>query len=282
MRLRLVDTSDTGGGRGPGALGVPGALNMGLDEAVLRGVARSIGSAAGDEDKGREYCSPPTVRFYRWSPACVTIGYFENIEQNVDVEAARRAGVDVVRRVTAGGSVFHKYELTYSVILPLECELAPLDILESYRRICSGLTAGLGVLGVDAQFAPVNDIEACGRKISGNAQTRKRGVLLQHGTILLDLDLELMFSLLKVPDEKLRRKLIEKAGDRVTSLRAVLGREVQFGEAADAMRSGFERAFAAYGVELENGNLTEDELAEAHQLAAERYGTREWNYRPRP
>lgn len=282
MKLRLIDSPEAGGGSGSDARGVPGALNMGIDEAVLRGVARSIGSAAGAEDAGRDYSSLPSLRFYRWSPPCVTVGYFENIEQTVDLDAARRAGVDVVRRVTAGGSVFHNYELTYSIILPLGCGLAPLDIVESYRRICSGLTAGIGELGVEAHFVPVNDIEAGGKKISGNAQTRKRGVLLQHGTILLDLDLELMFSLLRVSDEKLRRKLVEKAGDRVTSLRVLLGRTVDFAEAARAMRAGFVRAFAGYGVELEDGGLSADELAEARELAASRYSTREWNFKPRP
>lgn len=267
-----MDSVAAGGGEGPG---VRGALNMGIDEAILSGLS------AGQSAQGEGYVSPPTLRFYRWSPPCVTIGYFEDIEREVDLEAARAAGVDVLRRATAGGSVFHKEELTYSIVLPLGSALAPLDILESYSRICSGLVAGLARLGVEARFAPVNDIEAGGKKVSGNAQTRKRGVLLQHGTVLLGLDLELMFSLLKVSDEKLRRKLLAKAQDRITCVGSLLGREVGFREAAGAMAGGFAEAFAAWGVELEAGELSGAELAAAERLAAERYSSREWNFKTR-
>jgi lipoate---protein ligase len=264
MKLRLIDSSPAGGGA---SAGLRGALNMGIDESVAKGLA--------------EGSSGPTLRFYRWSPPCVSIGYFEDIEGNVDLEAAKKAGVDVLRRVTAGGSVFHNAELTYSIVLPLGTPLAPLDILESYSRICSGLVAGLARLGVDARFAPVNDIEAGGKKLSGNAQTRKRGILLQHGTILLGLDLPLMFSLLRVPDEKLRRKLIAKAEDRINCLEYLLGREVSFGETAAAMKAGFAEAFGAYGVEIEEGGLSQEELTAAEALAAEKYSSRAWNFKNR-
>jgi lipoate-protein ligase A len=262
MRLRLIDSEASGGGSGPG---LRGALNMGIDESVATGLA--------------EGSSPPTLRFYHWAPPCVSVGYFEDIGETVDLEAAGRAGVDVLRRVTAGGSVFHNAELTYSIVLPLGSALAPLEILESYSRICSGLVAGLSRLGVEAAFAPVNDIEAGGKKVSGNAQTRKRGVLLQHGTVLLGLDLPLMFSLLKVPDKKLRRKLIAKAEDRITCLDSLLGREVGFREAAAAMREGFASAFAAYGVELEEGELSAGERSAAEALAAEKYASEAWKLR---
>jgi len=259
MRLRLIGAAYGDGLRG--------ALNMGIDESVATGLA--------------EGSSPPTLRFYRWSPPCVSIGYFEDIERSVDLEAAEKAGVDVLRRVTAGGSVFHNAELTYSIVLPLGSPLAPLDILESYSRVCSGLVAGLVRLGVDASFAPVNDIEAGGKKLSGNAQTRKRGILLQHGTVLLGLDLPLMFSLLKVPDEKLRRKLIAKAEDRITCLDSLLGREVGFEETASAMKAGFAEAFRTFGVEIEEGSLSEGELSAAEALAREKYSSRAWNFKNR-
>jgi len=262
MRLRLVDSAASGGGSGPG---LRGALNMGIDEALVLGLA--------------EGSSPPTLRFYRWAPPCVSVGYFEHIEKEVDLDAAKEAGVDVLRRATAGGSVFHNAELTYSIVLPLGSPLAPLDVLESYSRICSGLVAGLSRLGVEAAFAPVNDIEAGGRKVSGNAQTRKRGVLLQHGTVLLGLDLPLMFSILRVSDEKLRRKLIARAEDRITCLGSLLGREVPFGEAAAAMREGFAAAFAAYGVELEEGELSAGERSAAAALAEGKYSSQAWNFR---
>ena len=254
MKLRLIDSS--------GERGISGALNMGIDEAILGSVSRLE--------------AEPTLRFYTWSPPCITVGYFQSLEDEVDLEVCRRSGVDAVRRLTGGGAVFHDAELTYSIILPLGHELAPDDILESYRRICSGLVAGLCHLGVTASFESINDIAVGGKKISGNAQTRRVSCLLQHGTILLDSDPEKMFSLLKVPAEKLKGKLIEDVKSRVTSLAFLLGRKVSAAEASAAIRQG---CCEAWGAELAEGELSPAESAAASSLAAERFSSPAWNAR---
>lgn len=236
-----------------------GAFNMGLDEAVLGSVA-----------EGRQ---PPTLRFYGWNPPTVSLGYFQGLDDEVDREACRAAGVDVVRRITGGGAVFHDDELTYSVVIPERHPLARADIMESYRFLCSGLVDGLARLGLRAEFAPLNDILVDGRKVSGNAQTRRRGCILQHGTVLLGVDPERMFGLLKVPSEKLKGKLIQDIKDRVRGLDQLLGRLVGFDEAADALAAGFA---AALGVELSLAEPTADELAEAERHAEERYANEAW------
>lgn len=263
MRLRFLDT-------GSGS----GALNMGLDEALLESVAA-----------GR---SPPVLRLYRWEPAAVTLGYFQSAQAEVDVAAARRMGVDVLRRVTGGGAVFHAAEITYSIVAPEGHPLAPSDILESYRRICAGLVAGLKLLGVSAAFSPINDIVAAGKKVSGNAQTRKHGCLLQHGTLLLDVDVDRMFSFLLVPNEKLKGKLIEDVKARVMGLRALCGREIGYAEAAAVLKAGFAAAWielskedgaAPHGVVFEDSAPTAEELERAAILAAEKYGRDSWTFR---
>ena len=236
------------------------AWNMGLDEAVLRHVS--------------EGASPATLRFYGWKPRAVSIGYFQSLEEEVDVGECKGRGVDVVRRITGGGAVYHDKELTYSYIAP--ADTVPDDILESYRLICGGLIEGFRLLGVEAEFAPLNDIVAGGRKISGNAQTRRMNCVLQHGTILLDVDVKEMFALLKVPSEKMRDKLIAGAAERVTSLKHVLNREVPFNKAAGAFKSGFALAL---GLELEDGGAGEGELELAGELAEGKYSTLEWNGR---
>ena len=258
MKLRLIDAG------APASLSgaLPGAMNMGIDEALLGSVSRGE--------------SPPSLRLYAWSPPCVTVGYFQSLEDEVDLEACRAAGIDAVRRLTGGGAVFHDAEITYSLVVPLGHELAPDDILESYRGICAGLVAALAHLGVAASFEPINDIAAGGRKLSGNAQTRRSGCLLQHGTVLLDLDPERMFSLLKVPAEKQKGRLIEDVKARVTSLKSILGREVGYAEAALALRRGFAEA---WGAVLEEGELSSAEMADAGRLAAERFSRPEWNGR---
>jgi lipoate-protein ligase A len=205
----------------------PASYNMGLDLAILEGVARGE--------------VPPTLRLYGWNPPAVSIGYFQGLEEEVDLRACEARGVELVRRVSGGGAVFHNTELTYSITMPEDHPLAGKNIQESYRGLCAGIVEGLGILGVAARFAPVNDIIAGDRKISGNAQTRRTGCVLQHGTVLLDLDVDLMFELLRVPLEKTKGRIIADVKSRVTSLRA-LGAAVSFNEAAAALAEGFRRA----------------------------------------
>lgn len=234
--------------------------NMALDEALLEGVSSGA--------------SLPVLRFFGWKPPAVSLGYFQGLEEEVDLEACRCRGVDVVRRISGGGAVFHHAEITYSLIMPLKDPRAGSSVSDSYRVLCAGVTAGLGRLGVGAVFAPINDILAGGRKISGNAQTRRKGCLLQHGTVLLDLDPELMFSLLKVPQEKLKGKLIEDIRQRVTSLQELLGRPVSYEEGSAALAEGFREALSLdYAGDA--GPSPEEE-ARALFLAETKFASLEW------
>lgn len=244
-----------------------GAMNMAIDEAVLTHIA--------------EGKSPPTLRFYGWSPPCVSIGYFQSLNEEVDMEACKKHNIDYVRRITGGGAVFHEHEITYSIHIPLNLNVLPLGILESYGKICEGILNGLKHLGLQAKFVPLNDIIIIDpqtnlpKKISGNAQTRKSGIILQHGTILLKVDVDKMFELLKVPSEKLKGKLIEDVKQRVCGLSDVLRREVGFEEALTALEKGFVAKFTE--VQFAAGELSTDEKELAEKLTKEKYGGREWN-----
>jgi lipoate-protein ligase A len=234
------------------------AMQMALDEAILTARSRSL--------------VPNTLRFFTWKPPAITIGYFQSIDKEVDRPKARKMGIDVVRRYTGGGAVLHDNELTYSIAMSEKD--VPADIIASYDKICAAIINGLQSLGISAQFSPVNDILVNGKKISGNAQTRRQGVMLQHGTILCDVDVRKMFSLLKVPDEKLKDKMIKAAEERVTSLKQELGKNVCPDELQEAIAKGFEKAFDAKFVK---GNLSDEEKAEAARLCKEKYSTPEWN-----
>ncbi|MFH0861966.1 MAG: biotin/lipoate A/B protein ligase family protein [Candidatus Altiarchaeota archaeon] len=233
-------------------------FNMGLDEAILEHVSDSR--------------SPATLRFYGWAPRAVSIGYFQSMREEVDVDACFKDGVDVVRRITGGGAVYHDRELTYSYIAKEDA--VPDDILESYRLICGGLIRGFNGLGLKAEFAPLNDILSGGRKISGNAQTRRMGCVMQHGTILLDVDVDRMFRYLKVPSEKMRDKAVKDVKERVTSLKHLTGKEVPCGKAAEAFKKGFAEALK---LRLKPASPTPSELAQAQSLAECKYFTLEWN-----
>ena len=223
--------------------------NMAMDRAVL--VENSNGNV------------PPTVRFYTWKPSAISIGYFQSLQDEVDLEKCNMIGVDCVRRITGGGAVFHENELTYSIVIPESHSQIPKNILDSYGRICGAIIKGLKQLDIESQYYPINDIITDGKKISGNAQTRKLKTVLQHGTVLLDVDVEKMFTILKVPDEKIKDKLISDVRKRVTSVKNILGKDVSFIDSAEAMKIGFEKEF---NVELVKGKLTKKERSEEHTV----------------
>ena len=190
--------------------------------------------------------------------------------------ACTEHGVDYVRRITGGGAVFHDAELTYSIVIPETHPSMPTNILDSYGRICNALIRGLKNVGITSTYAPINDIIVQGKKISGNAQTRKLNTVLQHGTILLDVDVDTMFSLLKVPNEKIKDKLIADVKQRVTSVKHVMGKEIDFERVATAMKAGFEHEFE---IDLIEGNLTKEEKALTKQFEEECFAVKMWNHR---
>jgi lipoate-protein ligase A len=226
--------------------------NMALDEAIVVARSRTL--------------VPNTLRFFRWEPSAVSIGYFQGMEEEVDTFACNARGIDYVRRRTGGGAVYHDKdgELTYSLIISEGHRLISKDFQETYEKLCSGLVRGLSLLGVQAEFKPINDIIVEGKKISGNAQTRGMNVVHQHGTILLKIDPLLLFTILK------------GVKGLPTSINQLLNKEVSFGELKEALIKGFEESFM---IRLISGTLTKFEEQTAAKLKAEKYATQEWNFK---
>ncbi len=233
------------------------AMNMALDEACMEAV--------------RDGLVAPTLRIYRWNPSAITIGNFQCIADEVDSAAVSADGIAVVRRQTGGGAVFHdtEGEVTYSIIAPEQ--LFSKNIAESYREICACILRALAALGIAAEFRPINDLVVEGRKISGNAQTRRGGVLLQHGTILFTVDPAVMFRYLTPDKSKLADKpFIKSVQAAVTSV--CEQREITREELEKALTNAFHSAFP--GVQ---GHWTEAELMRAAALLRTKYASDAWN-----
>jgi lipoate-protein ligase A len=227
--------------------------NMAIDEAIAEAVA------AGD--------APPTIRLYGWEPAAVSIGYFQALHDEVDLTACRNDDVDVVRRRTGGGAVYHDREVTYSIVGPEA--LFPGDIATAYETICADVIDRLGRLDIDASFAPINDIVVDGKKISGNAQTRRDGVVLQHGTILQAVDAEEMFTYLRPDIQKVADKHVQSVRSRVTAVEAAGGPDDVL-ETCAAIRAGL-----TADRDTSEGSLTVGERDRAATLT-ERYASEDW------
>jgi len=248
-----------------------GAANMALDEAIL--LARIQGIA------------PPTLRFFSWNPPTVSLGYGQLLDARINVDACREQGVGVVRRPTGGSAIYHdtlEREVTYSVVARSADFEGAGDLLESYRWIGEGLTAGLRRLGVPAEMVPVKpsdpavmpafcfartgsrEVEVDGKKLVGSAQRRQGGAFLQHGSILLGADVGRV------------RLLFPGEGDPLagmTTLEAVLGRRPAFQEVGEALTEGFREA---HGLALAPGHFTPEEVALMERLVREKYATEIW------
>lgn len=258
-----------------------GAMNMAIDEAVM------VHCANGD--------SPPTLRFYRWEPATLTLGYFQKADRDVDFEGCARLGIDVVRRLTGGRAVLHDQELTYSVILAREGSPLPESVSKSYRILSQGLLVGFDLLDIPVTFSkpPARgaklgssaacfdalssyELEAQGKKIVGSAQARRFGAILQHGSILNDLSVDRLFATMKDSDFQRLARARESFLQKATSIRHVTGSTRPWEQLVDAFREGFRQGLC---VDFEETDLSPSEWAMARQLEQEKYSTDDWNLR---
>jgi len=241
--------------------------NMAIDEAILEARIRNI--------------APNTVRFYCWKPSAVSLGKFNDIQNEVQIENCKKYGVDVVRRITGGGTVYHDAdsEITYSLVANKR-DLNTEDITAIYSKIYAGIAEALRILGINADFNE-GDAKTCpnltvnGKKISGSAQSHKKGVVLQHGTLLVDVDLEKMFTFLHVPWAETCMEVVNVAKHKITSIKRESGKDVSIKEAEQALIQGFQKAFK---IKLENGELTLYERELAEKLCKGKYSIKEWNF----
>ena len=249
-----------------------GATNMALDEAILQARLQEI--------------APPTLRFFSWDPPSVSLGYGQRLD-GVNVEACRRLGVGLVRRPTGGSAIYHdtlEREVTYSVVARAGDFDGSGDLLETYRWIGQGLTAGLRRLGVPAEMVSVKpsdpsampafcfartgsyEVEAAGKKLVGSAQRRQGGAFLQHGSVLLGADVARL------------RLLFPQEGDPLsgmTTLEKMLGRRPAFDEVVEVLAAGLRET---HSLDLAPDGLTRDEEALMERFIREKYDTDAWTH----
>lgn len=255
-----------------------GYWNMAVDEAMMLAHARGF--------------APPTLRFFRWQPPCVSLGYFQSAD-DVDWEECARRGYHVVRRPTGGRAILHDNELTYSVVIADKEVAGGSSILASYSSLSQGLIWGLKALGIEAQLedrktqgrreGPAEGSSASGancfaaaarcdlvageKKIVGSAQVRREGVILQHGSVPLRLDAEAWQAVLPGTPN---------LGAVATAVNQEASKDVEYSDLAQALRHGFE---ATFGVKLQSAELTVWERMKAQELVEIKYETPEWTKR---
>ena len=260
------------------------AWNMAADEAMLQMYA------AGK--------IPPTLRFYSWQPRAVSLGYFQQARREVDFEECEKRGIRVVRRLSGGRTVLHDREVTYSLVVKESESYVPEGVTASYLFFSRGIAAGLTKLGFEPNLhsprstagissavpfrsaacfdAPSHfELTVGGRKNVGSAQTRRDGVILQHGSILLDFDPKSLVDIFAITAEEERRKLLEELSRRAAGLNAEAGKQFAFMEVATAVASGIS---AQCGLHLERSRRDLPELELVRELE-QKYRSKEWTLR---
>ena len=233
-----------------------GAWNMAVDEALLTSASES---------------GQVTLRFYRWKEATLSLGYFQSHAQRMMHPASARC--PLVRRATGGGAIVHHHELTYSFVAPLSDRLSA-DAEGLYCSFHETLIDTLGIFGVDAYLCqPVTSLPRdqepflcfqrrakgdvlCGAfKITGSAQRRHGGAVLQHGSVLL----------MQSPQAPELPGVAELAGRVLTTVE---------------LATAWTPALASrLGVQFERGALTPAESGMAATVEREKFASAGWNER---
>lgn len=239
---------------------LPAAMQVALDQVLTEEVAA-----------GRR---KPTLRFWEWNESAAIIGSFQSVRNEVDVDAAARYGVQVLRRISGGGAMFMEAGsvVTYSLYLPGEL-VAGMSFAESYAFLDAWVLEALHEVGINARYEPLNDIASPQGKIGGAAQKRLgSGAVLHHATLSYDIDADRMLEVLRIGREKMSDKGHQSAKKRVSPLKS------QTGMPRDEIIDVFARTFMSLhgGVA---GSLTDAELARAHELVETKFTNPEWVYR---
>ena len=258
--------------------------NMAMDEALLNFVSR------GEID--------PVIRFYTWNPATLSIGYFQRLQKEIDIDKVKEKGYGLVRRQTGGRGVLHDKELTYSVIVPESHPNMPSTVTEAYKIISHGLLEGFKNLGFETYFAIPRSKEerdklkqprssVCfdapswyelvveGRKIAGSAQTRQKGVILQHGSILQDIDIDDLFDMFKFKNERLKAKMKENFVQKAVAINDISNQHITLNEMENAFEAGFKKGL---NIDFKPLELTKKQLEEVQELE-DKYRSEAWMYR---
>ncbi len=238
---------------------IEGRLNIAIGQAIIE--AHQAGAV------------PDTLRFLRFPPTAL-VGRHQALAQEIDLDYCRENDIGVVRRITGGGAIFLDpgqlgWELAFG-----RSTLGITSLADLAREICEAVADGISRLGVEAGYRPRNDIEVGGRKISGTGGFFDGDTLFYQGTVLVDMNPQLMVSALRVPKAKLEKRNLDSAEQRVVTLRELLGDDTPgLPQIQDALVAAFSERF---GLQMAPAELSASEYEQAQHLWHEEIGQDEF------
>lgn len=250
------------------------AVNMALDESLLNW-----------HSEGK---IPPTLRFYGWNEPSLSVGRFQNVDKMIDFQGLKRHKCQFVKRLTGGSGVLHDDELTYSLVISEQRSHIPKSIRKAYYYLSKGILEGYKNLGIQASYTTPSDEKrdqqsaVCfekpafyelvykDKKLSGNAQTRKKGVLLQHGSIPITINEKMLFDLFRFPSEKIKERKRKNFANKAVTIAQITQKQHTFEEIKTAFYNGFQTGLK---IALQPLELSPDQWKEVYELADAKYKT---------
>lgn len=230
--FRVIDTGE-----------LTAAENMALDSIIL--------------ELREENLVPDTIRFLSFKPHSALVGQFQSAEKEIRASFCRQNGIDINRRVTGGGALYWDTKDVGWEIFALRNGMFKVRNIESFYKIfCCAVSDGINGFGIKSSFRPRNDIEVDGRKISGSGGTSINEAFMFQGTLLVDLNIDIMLRALRIPVEKLKYKEVNSLKERVTWLSRELGYCPSRKEITDKILEGFT---SSLGISYYRGELTDME-----------------------
>ena len=275
--------------------GCSAAYNMAVDEVLLDACRQDAGRRdACRQDAGRRDAEMMALRIYSWRPPAVSIGYRQQVDDEIDPGQCERYGIELVRRITGGRAVLHDQELSYSLVAPESHPALGGRSGVILRAVSEALVETLKHFGIPAELAMEGhcgagsnddvcftatgryEITAGGRKLAGSAQRRSRGVVLQHGSLLLGPGHRRLPLLLPARDPERRETIARLLNDRTVSVAEMIPDLPSFEEWTDRLsRSMLDRL----NVEGRTDVLNAEERRMAESLVRTRYANAHWTYR---
>jgi len=261
-----------------------GATNMAIDESILEAITSQN--------------AQPTLRLYSWEPACLSLGFAQPVS-DVNTKELIKRGWDLVRRPTGGRAILHCDEITYAVIGPENDPRLDGGVLESYNKISQALLATLTNLNIPATAAPISgnqrtsrnnehqnpvcfevpshyEITVNGKKLIGSAQARRKGGVLQHGSIPIRGDLTRILQVLQFQNEEALAQAKSRLAQRATTIEQTLGYTINDTSFIKAMIAAFQQTL---NLEIVESELSKLELDRTDQLIREKYNNPIWTNR---
>jgi lipoate-protein ligase A len=238
---------------------IEGRMNIALGQAMI--------------ESHQDGLVPDTLRFLRFAPT-VLIGRHQALHQEIDVDYCEANSIAMVRRITGGGAIYlDEGQLGWELVID-RSRLKKATLTDLAREICEAAADGLCRLGVNAAYRPRNDIEVDGRKIGGTGGFFDGDTLFYQGTVLVDMNPEVMVSALRVPKAKLAKRSLDSAEQRIVTLKELMGESCpDLGEIQQALREGFS---ARFGLDDQSGNFEKSERTLANELFEDEIGRDEF------